>query len=372
MHGTKETTMASVRRHPKADRSWQVRYRDPDGKQRSRNFGRKVDAERFAATTEADKVRGEWVDPDAGSITFAEFTERWLATRVDWAPQTRERNLGLLANHVLPVFGHRAVRSIQPSEVERWFAELERAPNTKVKTLQLFSAVLELARRDSAVRSNPTQDVKRPRQKPRRRGKALTDEQLAAVIEAADTADPRNGAMVYVMARMGLRVGEAMALRRGDVDLGPGMLHVRSSMARSGDIGPLKGRDEDEPRSLPTPPDVLARLNTHLEATAAVVHIGGFLFTGARGGRMRYTNWRNRVWGADQHPKPGTIRDRVGFDVKPHDLRHTAATNLFVRDRWTVPEVQAYMGHRDHKTTLAIYTHVTADQLPTPSSFGVI
>ena len=203
-------------------------------------------------------------------------------------------------------------------------------------------------------------------------GEELGGVEVAAVIDAADTADPRNGAMVYVMARMGLRVGEAMALRRGDVDLGPGILHVRFSMARSGEIGPLKGRDEDEPRSLPTPPDVLARLKTHLEATAAVVHIGGFLFTGVRGGRMRYTNWRNRVWGADQHPKSGTIRDRVGFDVKPHDLRHTAATNLFVRDRWTVPAVQAYLGHRDHKTTLAIYTHVTADQLPTPSSFGVV
>ena len=49
--------MAHVRRHPKSGR-WQVRYRDPSGRERSRTFSRKVDADRFAATVVADVVRG--------------------------------------------------------------------------------------------------------------------------------------------------------------------------------------------------------------------------------------------------------------------------------------------------------------------------
>ena len=41
--------MAHIRRHPVSGR-WQVRYRDPDSRERSRTFTRKVDADRFAAT----------------------------------------------------------------------------------------------------------------------------------------------------------------------------------------------------------------------------------------------------------------------------------------------------------------------------------
>jgi hypothetical protein len=39
--------------------TWQARYRAPNGRERARNFRRKVEAEAFLATIEADKLRGE-------------------------------------------------------------------------------------------------------------------------------------------------------------------------------------------------------------------------------------------------------------------------------------------------------------------------
>ena len=63
--------MAHLRRHPKSNR-WQVRYRDPSGKERSKTFRRKVDGDAFAVTIEADKVRGKWLNPDHGQILFAD------------------------------------------------------------------------------------------------------------------------------------------------------------------------------------------------------------------------------------------------------------------------------------------------------------
>jgi integrase len=62
------------------------------------------------------------------------------------------------------------------------------------------------------------------------------------------------------------------------------------------------------------------------------------------------------------------IIERAGVgDVNPHDLRHTLATRLFTVDGWSVPAVQAFLGHVDPKVTLRIYTHVSADELPAPS-----
>lgn len=42
---------------------YRARYRDPLGRQRSRSFARKADAQRFFLEIEADKTRGTWIDP---------------------------------------------------------------------------------------------------------------------------------------------------------------------------------------------------------------------------------------------------------------------------------------------------------------------
>ena len=61
--------MAHIRK--KGAGQWQVRYRDPAGSERARTFRRKVDAENFLVTVEADKLRGTWTDPRLGKITVS-------------------------------------------------------------------------------------------------------------------------------------------------------------------------------------------------------------------------------------------------------------------------------------------------------------
>jgi len=112
-------------------------------------------------------------------------------------------------------------------------------------------------------------------------------------------------------------------------------------------------------RTIPMPPDVVDRLRKHL-SDQTVTSFEGFVFTAARGGRVRYDNWRTRTW--------RRIADRVGLDVHPHDLRHTCATRLIAVDRWQPSEVQAFLGHSDPRMTLAVYTHIETDALPTPST----
>jgi hypothetical protein len=47
------------------------RYRDPNtGRELSKTFARRADAERFLALTEADKAHGSWIDPAAGRTPF--------------------------------------------------------------------------------------------------------------------------------------------------------------------------------------------------------------------------------------------------------------------------------------------------------------
>ena len=55
--------MASIHKKitSKGEVRWQVYYRSPDKKQRKKNFARKTDAKRYAATVEADLARHDWV-----------------------------------------------------------------------------------------------------------------------------------------------------------------------------------------------------------------------------------------------------------------------------------------------------------------------
>jgi hypothetical protein len=44
-------------------------------------YAAKTDARRWLSTVEADIVRGDWVDPDAGKITSGEYANWWIEQR---------------------------------------------------------------------------------------------------------------------------------------------------------------------------------------------------------------------------------------------------------------------------------------------------
>ena len=73
----------------KERQSWRGSYRDEAGKQHTKSFKRQVDAKRWVATEESKVVRGDWIDPSAGKVTFAAFYADWAPRQV-WVSSTRE------------------------------------------------------------------------------------------------------------------------------------------------------------------------------------------------------------------------------------------------------------------------------------------
>lgn len=356
--------MASVKKtSTKAGETrYRVRYRDPNGDDREKWFRRSVDAERYKRNVETDMDRGTYIDPAAQRTTFGEMAMRWQLTREDRAASTLDRDASYLRSLILPEFGRDRLPMIKPSKIEAWVSNMKKASSTRGKALQILKSVLELARRDGLILMNPAADVKPPPKTSQQTGRALTDDEMNAIIGAAEDVDERTAVVVHLAARCGLRIGEAIALRRRDVDLDGATIAVRTSMPRRGQARPVKGRlSEDEGRVIPIPDDVVRRLRRHF-AERPVASIDDFVVTAPRGGPLRYPNWRNRVW--------IKIIDRVNFDATSHDLRRTAATRLFAEDRWTPAEVQTYLGHRDPRVTLGIYALVRAETLPKPSEFS--
>jgi integrase len=124
-----------------------------------------------------------------------------------------------------------------------------------------------------------------------------------------------------------------------------------------------KRREHVRPESgvpIPLPADVVTRLREH----PVPLLPDGWLFPTSTGNTMSDSNWRKRTW--------RRIKDLAGVECRPHDLRHTVATRLFMVARWTPGEVQRYMGHLDPRVTLAIYTHITTEDLPAPPAMATL
>lgn len=135
---------------------WQARYHDPDGHERTKDFARKADAQRFLATITADVLRGAFVDPNAGKVTFADFAGRWLEAQT-FTESTREATELRLRLHATAHFGQRELRSIKPSVIQAWIRGLQQklAP-TYVRTIFTnVSTVFSAAVDDGLIATNP-------------------------------------------------------------------------------------------------------------------------------------------------------------------------------------------------------------------------
>jgi Phage integrase, N-terminal SAM-like domain len=114
--------MAWVRRAPSG--KWQARWRDPGGRERVRTFRLKGEAEKFLSTIEAAKVRGSYVDPSLGRISFGAYTQQFLASAVDFRPTTRALYETEARLYLLPSLGAVPIASIRPADLRTLVAEL--------------------------------------------------------------------------------------------------------------------------------------------------------------------------------------------------------------------------------------------------------
>ena len=335
---------------PKATRTkygtWRVPYRDPTGKQRSKTFKKKVDADAFIHENEVAKRKGDWIDPNLGRTLFGDWYARWDANRIDRRASSVARDDSVSRNHILPEYENRPLADIQPEEIDRWIIRLSRthAPATVHRAKQLLAAALEAAVDRNMIPKNPARNVTLP-QVERTEMRFLTPEEIDHLVAA--TADQWK-AMVLTAAYTGLRRGEIIALGPDSLELRRARLRVTRSVTwvRGHMVeGPPKtnaGR-----RTVALPPFLVEALRDHLTRYGWA---GGRLFTSAEGETIRPTNWRRRVW------IPAT--KAAGLDpLRFHDLRHTHAA-LLIHAGEHPKVIQSRLGHTTIQTTLDLYGHL--------------
>lgn len=338
--------MASISKRPDRPNPWEVRYRTPDGRSRRRQFPRRVDAERFAATTEADKVRGDWIDPALGRMTFAEWVDRWKGGLSHLRPTTLELNLGVVRVHLLPRFGARPLSTITTSDVKAMVADDltgGRYSSSAVRRhVIVLRTVLGAAVVEGRIGRNPCDGVRLPPESTRDM-RFLEPAQVAALVDAVrpDWYRP----LVLTAAYVGLRWGELAGLRVERVDPLRRTIRVEEQLVEvNGHVrfGPPKTKAGR--RTVSMPPTIARMLGEHMSSPA--VRSSGLVFPTLTGRPMRRSNFR-KVW--------GRATAVVGIEgLVFHELRRTAAAlaiaqgahPLAIRDR---------LGHSSITVTMDTY-----------------
>jgi integrase len=334
--------------------SYRARYRDPAGRERSKSFRRKADAERWLAEIEHAKARGTWTDPALGRTRFDDWLASWWATTTNLRPTTRARDELVLRLYARPRFGNVPLAAITQLDVRTWVAELSArglTPATVTKTYQVFGKVMGAAVDAGYLAQTPCRNVPLPKVE-REEMRFLTP---AEIIALADAIRPLYRTLVLVGAYGGLRIGELAGLRRGRVDLLRGTVTVAEIVTEvEGKLFFGLPKTRAGRRTVGLPRFVTRELEAHL---ADPGDPRGHVFTAPNGGPLRVTAFRARAW------RPAT--KAVGLDgLRIHDLRHTAVA-LWIAAGASPKEVAALAGHTSVSFTLDRYGHLYPDSYAT-------
>jgi integrase len=334
--------MASIAKRP--DGRWRARYRDAAGREHSKHFDRKIDAQRWLDQVTAAVVTGQYVDPALGRVTFKQYATAW-ADAQPWRPKTVQRVKSALTTHINPTFGDRPIASIRTSEVQSlvrtWSTTL--APYSVKMIYTTLRSVFKAAETDRVIARSPCVRIVLPSMS--RRHLVIPE---VATLRAIGEALPEDLTIVpLIAAGLGLRPGEVYGLAVEHIDFLRRSVAVTQQLDGARKTAPLKTAASY--RTVPLPRVVGEALSDHIARTGRT---SGLLFLETDGRPVRLSE-ANAAW---RH----ACTKAKSEGLRLHDCRHAYASALIAAGE-SVKTIQARLGHASAMVTLDVYGHLWPD-----------
>lgn len=338
---------------------WQARWREASGKQKSKDFDRKIDAEAHERNMRGGVQDGTYIAPAAGKLTIREWSKQWLAGARDLGAGGLETYHRDLDRYILPALGDLPLRRLDVDIIDAFLDELLARPlagstvHRQYRTIRRMCAVAVTRRR---IAVNPCGQVTPPRVS-HEEMRFLT---VAEVDALAENISERYRAWVLLAAYCGPRWSEAIGLRRSSID--GTRVSITEQLIRRGDNQWHRDPPKTKAgiRSIAAPQFVADALAHHIDT-----------FSGPGLDDLVFTNRAERspiaqtfTWNVF---KPACVKAGLGhFHEKTrrvvdaprvHDLRHTAVA-LAIKTGAHPKAIQVRMGHASITTTLDRYGHL--------------
>jgi integrase len=308
--------------------------------------------------------------------TTGDFLERWLTEVASQRlrPRTLRSYKQVVAAHIVPHLGRVPLARLTPQRVQKWLNDLQGhdrpaaggddderddenhvlSARTAIYARAILRSALTQATRWGLVTRNVAALVEPPR-KPKGEIKPLDDRQARKLLRAST--GHRLEALITVALALGLRQGEALGLRWGDIDKARRVLRVQRALQRvDGHLTFTEPKSERSNRTVALPDVVLKSLEKQRRRQARAKSAAGsrwvedgLVFTSTIGTPLEPRNVTREFH---------DLLERAGLPhVRFHDLRHTAATLLLAQgvDPRTIMET---LGHSQISLTMDTYSHV--------------
>lgn len=241
---------------------------------------------------------------------------------------------------------------LQPADIRAFLAsrrEEGTCSRSLARTLSALRSLFRYLEKTGILQNRAVLAVALPKLPPRL-PKPLTEVKAKDIVDEAgidgEMSDypwtgPRNQAVLLLLYGSGLRISEALSLRRKDAPLPPR------------DVLRIKGKGGRE-RLAPVLPITQAAVGTYLEKCPHLLASDSPLFVGVKGGRLNPRIVQLLV---------ARLRGSLGLPqtATPHALRHSFATHLLGRGA-DLRVIQELLGHASLSTTQG-YTAVDRERL---------
>lgn len=350
----------------RSDGRWEGRYtagRNPEtGKPIYKNVLGKTQAEVKTKLKAAIEDSANLDVMKAEQYTTGQWMDVWFenCAKIKVRPSSHQTYRGYIDNHIKPNIGDIPLSKLSSLHLQKLYKKLlaggrvERVEakgqpkGLSAKTVrninQVISSAMDFAKDQKLISSNPTDGCALPKLE-HKEMKTLPVEQLTSFLREAKESGVFE--LYYIELATGLRRGELLGLKWGDIDLERGNLRVQRQIARiNGTVieAPLKTKNAY--RTLPLSADAVGVLQEQKKK-------GGnspYVFPSPTGGPISPDSVLHMLH---------RVLKRAGLSkVRFHDLRHTFAT-LALQNGVDIKTVSGMLGHYSAGFTLDTYTHVT-------------
>jgi len=296
-------------------------------------------------------------------LTVTQHLRAWLDLAPGLSPKTAERYRQLAEQQIIPHLGGLALQKLKPAHIQNWHGELLKAGGKAARPLsartvshahRVLHKALQLAVDAETLHRNVAGRIPPPKVEAEEL-EILTPEEISDLVKL-------DGHALYPIAAMslatGMRRGELLALRWGELNLSGATVAVKRSLeeTRAG-LRFKTPKTKHGNRTISLPPSLVSVLRAHrrdqLELRIALGRGRSgptdLVFTSPEGNPMSPDNlsrdWR-RVTASRKLPR-----------VRFHALRHTHASAL-IASGLDVLTISRRLGHASPAVTLTIYGHL--------------
>jgi integrase len=298
-----------------------------------------------------------------GLTLAAYLLQRWLpAKRVSLRPSTWDSYRRRIVQHVVPRLGTVPLRRLRPEHFESLYAEL--LANGKLNGVGLDpksvlevhiiirKALADALRRGLVVRNVAAEAEAPKRRRPNKVMRSWTAPQLQAFLDEARS--HRLFPAFWLSANTGMRRGELLGLRWGEIDFAARSLSVnRALISVAYELHETPGKTRSSRRAIDLDAATIAVLRTwrdQRETEMGRPITDADYVVAAPGGEPIHPDRFSQCF--------RDILDGVDIPrIRLHDLRHTHAT-LLLKAHTPIKVVSERLGHSSPAFTMATYQHV--------------